>query len=101
MLIPSLSISGFFLSNFIVPAQAVNFYHPNGLLHSRREIQAADRSRTEILGTYRVDYKTKRVNCDGFPWYAQMFMSSHIEIECDPNVWGQVESLIRSKLPSA
>jgi hypothetical protein len=80
-------------------SQAVNFYQLNGLLHGRREIQAADRSRTEILGNYRVDYKTKRVTCDGFPWYAQMFMSSHIEIECDPSVWGQVESLIRSKVP--
>jgi len=29
-----------------------------------------------------------------------MFMSPHIKIECDPSVWGQVESLIRSKLPS-
>jgi hypothetical protein len=79
--------------------QAVNFYQLNGLLHGRSEILAADRSRTEILGNYRVDYKTKHVNCDGFPWYAQMFMSSHIQIECDPSVWGQVESLIRSKLP--
>jgi hypothetical protein len=26
-------------------------------------------------------------------------MKSHIEIECDPRVWKQVESLIRSKLP--
>ena len=80
--------------------QAVNFYQVNGLLHGRREILAADRSRTEILGNYRVDYKTRRVSCDGFPWYAQMFMSPHIKIECDPSVWGQVESLIRSKMPS-
>jgi hypothetical protein len=80
--------------------QAVNFYQLNGLLHGRREILPADGSRTEILGNYRVDYKTKRVSCDGFPWYAQMFMSPHIKIECDPSVWGQVESLIRSKLPS-
>ena len=80
--------------------QAVNFYQANGLLRGRREILAADRSRTEILGNYRVDYKTKHVNCQGFPWYAQMFMSSHIKIECDPSVWNQVESLIRSKLPA-
>ena len=80
--------------------QAVNFYQRNGLLHGRREIQADDGSRTEILGNYRVDYRAKRVNCNGFPWYAQMFMSPHIKIECDPSVWGQVESLIRSKLPS-
>jgi hypothetical protein len=80
--------------------QAVNFYQLNGLLHGRSKILAADSSRTEILGNYRVDYKTKHVNCDGFPWYAQMFMSSHIKIECDPTVWNQVESLIRSKLPA-
>ena len=79
--------------------QAVNFYQANGLLRGRSEIQAADSSRTEILGNYRVDYKIRHVNCDGFPWYAQMFMSSHIKIECDPSVWSQVESLIRSKLP--
>jgi len=72
----------------------------NGLLHGRREILAADRSRTQILGNYQMDYKTKRVNCDGFPWYAQVFMTSHIAIECDPIVWNQVESLIRSKLPA-
>jgi hypothetical protein len=80
--------------------QAVNFYQLNGLLHGRREILAADGSRTQILGNFQVDYKTKRVNCEGFPWYAQMFMNSHIEIECDPIVWGKVESLIRSKVPS-
>ena len=80
--------------------QAVNFYQLNGLLHGRSKILAADSSRTEILGNYRVDYKTKHVNCNGFPWYAQMFMSSHIKIECDPSVWNQVESLIRSKLPT-
>jgi hypothetical protein len=80
--------------------QAVNFYQANGLLRGRREILAADSSRTEILGNYRVDYKTKHVDCRGFPWYAQLFMSPHIKIECDPSVWGQVESLIRSKLPT-
>src|SRR5579872_791569 len=87
----------------VIPAnvgEAVNFYQLNGLLHGRREISAADRSRTQILGNFQVDYKNKHVNCDGFPWYAQMFMTSHIEIECDPKVWAQVESLIRSKLPS-
>jgi hypothetical protein len=87
----------------VIPAnvgQAVNFFQRNGLLHGRREILAADGSRTQILGNFQVDYKIKRVNCEGFPWYAQMFMGSHIEIECDPTVWGRVESLISSKVPS-
>jgi len=96
------SVSKFGEDDRWIPAnvgQAVNFYQADGLLRGRREILAADRSRTEILGNYRVDYKTKHVSCNGFPWYAQMFMSSHIKIECDPSVWNQVESLIRAKLP--
>jgi hypothetical protein len=82
-------------------AQAVNFYQLNGLLHGRRQILAADPSRTQILGNFQFDYKTNPVNCDGYPWYARIFMKPHIEIESDPSVWDRIESLIRSKLPSA
>ena len=82
-------------------AQAINFYQLDGILHGRREILAADQLRTEILGNFRIDYKNKRINCDGYPWFAQVFMKPHIEIESDPNVWNRVESLIRSKLPTA
>jgi hypothetical protein len=87
---------------FIPPnvAQAINFYQVEGLLHGRRQIVASDPLRTQILGNFRFDYKNTPVNCDGYPWYAQIFMKPHIEIESDPRVWGQVESLIRSKLPN-
>lgn len=81
-------------------AQAVNFYQLDGLLHGQRKIVAADPLRTRILGNFRSNYKTNPVNCDGYPWYARIFMKSHIEIEADPSVWNQVESLVRSKLPS-
>jgi hypothetical protein len=80
-------------------AQAVNFYQLNGLLHGRRTIVAADPARTQILGNFRFDYKDNPVSCDQFPWYARLFMGPHIEIENDPRVWNQVESLIRSNLP--
>ncbi len=79
-------------------AQAVNFFQLNGFLHGQRRIQASDRERTQILGNFQFDYKTQSVNCDGFPWFAQLFMKPHIEIESDPRVWNQVESLIRSKI---
>jgi hypothetical protein len=82
-------------------AQAVNFYQLDGLLHGQRQIVAADPSHTEILGNYQLDYKTNHVNCDGYPWFARTFMRPHIEIESDPKVWNQVDSLIRSKLPPA
>jgi hypothetical protein len=79
-------------------AQAVNFYQVEGLLHGRAEIHAADNERTRILGNIRIAYKDKPVNCAGYSWFARTFMKQHIEIESDPAVWGQVESLIRSKL---
>jgi hypothetical protein len=79
-------------------AQAINFYQLDGLLHGRREILAVDPLRTRILGNFQSGYKTHPVNLDGYPWYARLFMKSHIEIESDPDVWNQVESLIRSEL---
>jgi hypothetical protein len=82
-------------------AQAINFFQRDGLLHGRPEIRAVDSSRTRILGNFQFDYKTHRVDLEGYPWYARLLMKSHIEIESDPGVWGRVESLIRSKLPRA
>jgi hypothetical protein len=82
-------------------AQAINFYQLDGLLHGQRQIVAADPLHTQILGNIQLDYKTNHVNCDGYPWFARTFMRPHIEIESDPKVWNEVESLIRSKLPPA
>ena len=80
-------------------AQAVNFYQLDGLLHGRRTIRAADPASTQIIGNYQFDYKDTHISCDQYPWYARLFMGPHIEIENDPRVWNQVESLIRAKLP--
>ncbi len=82
-------------------AQAINFYQLDGFLHGERQIVAADPSRTSILGNFQSNYKTNHINCDAYPWYARMFMKSHIEIESDPLVWNQVDSLIRSKTAAA
>jgi hypothetical protein len=79
-------------------AQAANFYQRRGLLQGRRLIRAADASRTRILGNFLFDYKAHPIDCEGYPWYARAFMKPHIEIEADPSVWRQVESLIRTKL---
>jgi hypothetical protein len=79
-------------------ARAVNFYQLDGLLHGQSQIVAADAEKTEILGNFQSDYKKNPVQLDGFPWYAQLFMKPHIEIESDPVVWDRVEALIRSEL---
>jgi len=86
----------------IIPAnveQAVNFFQAHGLFHGRREIRAADATRTGIIGNFKMDYTNSAVACGQYPGFARMFMRSHIKIECDPAVWDRVESLIRSKFP--
>ena len=79
-------------------AQAINFYQRAGLFHGQRRILAVDPARTQILGNVQLDYSNRQINCDGYPWYARIFMRPHIEIESDPGLWNRVESLIRSKL---
>jgi hypothetical protein len=75
-------------------ARAVNFYQAGGMLHGLREIVPADPQRTQILGDYRFDYKKPPEPCSAYPWFARHFLKGHIAIECDPNVWSRVESLI-------
>jgi hypothetical protein len=80
-------------------AEAANFYQLNGLLHGQTQIRAADRARTRIIGNFLLDYKSNPLNCQQYPWYDRLFMKAHTQIECDPRVWTQVESLIDSRLP--
>jgi pimeloyl-ACP methyl ester carboxylesterase len=85
----------------VIPAnvsQAINFYQLDGMLHGQPQIRAANPERTRILGNFRSDYKTKPLSCGQYPWWDRIFMKSHVQIECDPAVWSQVESLIRSNL---
>jgi hypothetical protein len=79
-------------------ARAANFYQPDGWLHGRASITAADPAHTQILGNFRFSYKQAPIACKGYPWYAKTFSKTHIEIECDPRVWLQVENLIREQL---
>lgn len=77
---------------------AVNFYQPHGLLHGRQVIRAADDNRTQILGNVRFDYREKPVKCEGMPWIERALTPSHMQSECDPRLWGQVENLVRQRL---
>jgi hypothetical protein len=88
----------------IIPAnvaEAANFYQTSGLLHGRKEIRAADSTRTRILGNFLMDYKTSSLKCEDYPLRQRVLFRTHVQIECDPLVWKQVESLIRSKLPAS
>jgi len=88
-------------SDRVIPenvAAAVNFYQPHGLVHGRSQIMAADDSKTQILGNYRFDYQKTPVQCVGGSWFQQVFTPSHLQSQCDPRLWTQVETLVRETL---
>jgi hypothetical protein len=88
-------------SDKVIPenvAAAVNFYQPHGLVHGRAQITAANDSRTQILGNYRFDYQKEPVQCVGGSWFQRTFTPSHLESQCDPRLWNQVEELVRQHM---
>ncbi len=95
------SVRRFGLDDRVIPpnvARAANFYQPNGMIHGREEIRAADPTKTQILGNFRYDYKEHPIHCPEYPWYDRTFAKSHTEIDCDPAVWSRVEALIRQQI---
>ena len=98
------SVTKNYRNDSLIPAnvkQAVNFYQPRGLVRGESKIRAADPASTQILGNFRIDYASHPVSCSSYPWWDRFLVKPHTEIECDPNVWQQVETLIRSNLPAA
>jgi pimeloyl-ACP methyl ester carboxylesterase len=88
-------------SDAVIPenvAAAANFYQPNGLLHGRARITAADDSKTQILGNYRFDYQKTPVQCLGASWFQRFFAPTHAQSQCDPRLWSQVEGLMRQRM---
>jgi len=79
-------------------ARAANFYQPNGAIHGNSAIRAEDPSKTKIIGNFKFEYKAHPVACPEYPWYERVFAKTHTEIACDPQVWSQVEALIRQQI---
>ena len=95
------SVAKFWQKDRVIPdnvAAAANFYQPHGFIHGRSQITAADPARTEILGNYRFDYKETPVRCKGMSWYDHVITPGHMQTECDPRLWGQVEDLVRARI---
>ena len=98
------SVEHLHVDDSVIPAnvaKAANFYQRGGMLHGREKITAADPAHTQILGNYLYDYAKNPVECHGYPFWDRWFSKTHMEIECDPKVWNEVESLIRRELPPA
>jgi pimeloyl-ACP methyl ester carboxylesterase len=96
------SVAKAWQNDAIIPdnvAEAVNFYQPHGVLHGRPQITAADPEKTQVLGNYLEDYKKKPISCPSASWFSRVFTSGHMQSECDPNVWSQIEGLVLQRLP--
>ncbi len=50
------------------------------------------------MGNFQMDYRSRRINCDNYPWLARHFNKPHHEIENDPKVWNQIASVIDLEL---
>jgi pimeloyl-ACP methyl ester carboxylesterase len=97
------SIEKAWQNDAIIPdnvAEAVNFYQPSGILHGRTQITAADPGKTQVLGNYRMDYRKDPVNCPEVSWFSRVFTSGHVQSECDPHIWSQIEGMMRQRLGS-
>jgi len=79
-------------------AAAVNFYQSHGLIHGRSEIKAEDGTKTQILGNYRFDYQQHPVKCEATSWFDRTFTPSHMQSQCDPQIWNRVEDLVRERI---
>jgi pimeloyl-ACP methyl ester carboxylesterase len=79
-------------------AEAANFYQPHGIIHGRPRIIAANPSRTEILGNTLMDYRKDPVQCPEASWFDHVFTPGHMQTECDPRLWSQIETMVHQRL---
>jgi hypothetical protein len=97
------SVAKLWQNDSVIPdnvAEAINFYQTHGLVHGRRRIVAANSSKTEILGNYLVDYRKNPVSCPDASWADRFFTPSHMQSECDPRLWSEIEGMVRQHLLS-
>jgi len=95
------SVAKLWQNDSVIPdnvAEAMNFYQTQGIVHGRRQITAANATKTEILGNYRIDYKKTPVECPQASWWDRVFTPGHMQSECDPNLWWQIETLVTERL---
>jgi len=95
------SVAKLWQNDSVIPdnvAEAINFYQPHGIIHGQPRIRAADPEKTEILGNYLVDYKKTPVQCPEASWADRLFTPGHMESECDPHLWSQIENMVRQRI---
>lgn len=79
--------------------EAANFYQRESWpIVGVPRIRADDPSRTRILFNREYRYRGKEIDMGSEGWWRRTFMSSHLRMEYDPEVWREVENLILESL---
>src|SRR5258708_1970898 len=95
------SVAKLWQNDGVIPdnvAEAVNFYQPHGLIHAPPRITAPHPFTPEILRNYLTDYRKTPVQCPEASWFDRVFTPGHMESECDPHLWSQIENMVRQRL---
>ena len=79
-------------------AQALNFYQTRGLVHGCRTVRPVNASRTKILGNLEFEYAAQPAGCSSYSWFNRHVLKDHNAMDCDPQVWSQVEREIRTQV---
>lgn len=75
---------------------AANFYQKHRLtVRGEARIQAADPTRTRILGNFEYEYPFWKLDAWPESWPRRIFGGAHARMEADPVMWARVEALIR------
>jgi hypothetical protein len=92
------SVAKLWQNDSVVPdnvSEAINFYQTQGFIHGRRQIAAADPAKTEVLGNVLMDYKRHPILCPEASWWYRHLAAGHMQSECDPHLWSQIETLVK------
>lgn len=95
------SVAKMWQNDSVIPdnvAAAVNFYQPHGILHGQPQITAANPEKTQILGNYKKDYRKDPIDCPDASRAERLLTPGHVQCECDPSMWSQIETMVRDRL---
>jgi pimeloyl-ACP methyl ester carboxylesterase len=95
------SVAKMWQNDSVIPdnvAAAVNFYQPHGFLQGDPEITAANPAKTRIIGNYLFDYKKNPITCPNVSWANWLLIRGHVQSECDPHIWSEIEEMVRERL---
>ena len=81
---------------------AANLFQRDGwIIRGEPEIRAEDPARTHILGNFRFSYGSRQIDLTGLSWFKKIGRVAHTKMDRDPEVWDQVEELIRNAVERA